>query len=402
GISIHLAKVAETKDQFEILEQADPNILGSYLKTLYGTSVYLRPILSGGQVAQLVFQKSIDISSNSTSYYLSPGGAFELFIPGNHDKQFQLLCGLAGTERINFTAGNGATKGDLLVFYPGNAAYTKAYPVVQRSVGDAAVFRGTVSQSLLTDDYTTSWAFVQQQQGNEDVIYSAAPATASLYRPKTLSVYDAYYADTARLLQNTGNDGPYCFPMVPYAGILQEEDTGFSLPDITSFELQIIGGARKEVIGDLPTLKLTRAADIGTVTTTTPQGLIATITGTEWNEVLLAKNAGTIKDFAFTTLPAPLRNAFQTNELFLVTSDSKNLGPFQNLVYIDGWTFNVDVPERGASPDPVQKNILLLKFRKGAIVDLIQDVNSWTAAEQFNHDKNQVTSTQTWLIQYCA
>src|SRR5690606_11479506 len=52
--------------------------------------------------------------------------------------------------------------------------------------------------------------------------------------------------------------------------------------------------------------------------------------------------------------------------------------------------------------DPEQKNILILKFRKGAITDLITNTTQWTDGVTFNYDADQLTSTQTWLMEYCT
>jgi len=402
GISFVLEKTGGTIDRFQILPQQAPNLLKSYWKTLYGKPIALSPVLSGPNTARLVFQQGIDPATGSAAYYLSPCGAFELRASGSAAGQVRMLCGLAGTECLLVTVGDGQKNGDQLVFYPGRGAYTKDYPVVQPSAGLAGALRATVSDSLLNTTYTTAWATIQQYTGNPKVLYFVAPATASLYVPgSTEGVFDAYYAQTAWISPLPLVGDTFAFPMAPYAGILETENGGFSQSDITGFELQIIGAARRQLMSVLPPALSAAGEDTDPVVTTTPQGLLATLSGGAWKEVLLAKNAGIPDDFAFRNLPDILRNTFQTNELFLVASDKANLGDFQNKVGIEGWTFNVNVPARDPDKDPEHKNILLLKFRKGAILDLIQDVNSWTNPQQFNFDANQVTGVQTWLIQYC-
>ncbi|HVV54422.1 MAG TPA: hypothetical protein VHC47_03805 [Mucilaginibacter sp.] len=403
GISFVVEKVPGTIDGFQILPQQNPNLLNSHWKTLYGKPIALSPVLSGDNPAQLVFQQGIDLETGNAAYYLSPSGAYELRVPDGVSRQVKMLCGLAGTECIEVTLGDGQNSGDQLIFYPGNAAYTRDFPVVQPSAALAGVLRATVSDSFLNNTYTTGWAVVEQQTGNPDVLYFAAPATASLYRPGTMTgVYDSYYTQTAKVTAMTPGGGPFCFPMAPYAGIVKKENASFSQADTSKFELQIIGAARKKLMATLPLALAPSGLMADPVVTTTPQGLLATILAGAWKKVLLAKNTEILTDFAFTNLPDILRNTFQTNELFLVASDNTNLGGFQNVVGIEGWTFNVNVPRRDPDKDPEHKNILLLKFRKGAIVDLAQDVNSWTNAQQFNYDADQLTGVQTWLIQYCT
>lgn len=401
GISFLLEKIEGTLDQFQIQAHPAPNVLNAYWKTLYGKSIALSPLLTGGHAARLVFQQGMDPATGNPAYYLSPDGAFELRAAGANAGQVQLLCGLAGTECLLVSLGDGKKNGDRLIFYPGKGAYTNDYPTVQPSAGLAGALRATVSDSLLNTTNTTSWATVQQYAGNPDVLYFSAPGTASLYTPGDISdVYDAYYAQAAQIAPITLAGAPFCFPMAPYAGILQTENGGFSASDIARFEYQIIGAERRQIMIALPPGP-TPSGKADEVVTTTPQGLLATLVKGVWQEVLLARNDALPQNFAFTALPNILRNAFQTNELFLVASDKTNLGNFKNKIGIEGWTFNVNVPLRNPGQDPQYKNILLLKFRKGAILDLIQNVNAWTSPQQFNYDNNQVTGLQTWLIQYC-
>jgi hypothetical protein len=401
GVSFRLEKVAESIDQFQIISQEEPNLLQTYFKTLYGKSISVRPVLSGTSPAQLIFQKCADPATGQNAYYLAPKGTFELCIPGGKGAQVRMLCGLAGTECFLITPGDGIIKGDSLIFYPGKGAYTKDFPVVTPSAGLATAIRSTVSETLLNTTYTAAWACIQPAQANPDIIYYAAPGAASLYTPEAAGdVFSAYYAETARFVSGSAGDGN-SFPIVPYAGITHQQTGGLSATDIKPFELQIIGATRKQIIAQLPVIDPDELLVATDVFTTTPQGLLATIAGGIWKEVLLARNTGLPNDFAFMNLPIKLRNVFQTNELFLVASDAANLGDFSKSIGIEGWTFNVNVPTRVPDEDPQHKNILLLKFRNGTILDLIQDVNSWTDAQSFNYDADQVVGTQTWLIQYC-
>jgi hypothetical protein len=374
GISFGLEKIADTNDQFQMVP-ASGKALDSWWRTIYGQPVTLRPITDGSNPAQLVFQLYAN-PLQSPAYYLAPKGAFELQATPDKDGVCQLLPGLSGTESIRFAPG------DDLLFYPGNAANAGS---------------GLASQQL-DNKYTTSWAFIQAKSAHP-IVYSAAPAVASLYQASpTAGLLDAWYAPTAQL-PATGTD-TLCFPVTPYAGIDAAQTNAFPPDSIATFESQLIAVAREQRMAALP-LPAVNSADAGTVTTTTPQGLLATISGLTWQEVLLARNTELSVDFRFTNLPPVLRNAFQTEDLFLVISDATNIGTFDNALSIEGWQFNINVPTRNPQEDPEQKNILLLKFRKGAITDLVLNTNQWTDPATFNYDANQVVSTQTWLMEYC-
>ena len=409
GISLRIEKIGGTTDQFQIEAQENPNLLNTWWRTLYGAPIAVRPVLTGHRQAQLVFQQSANQGSRDPAYYLTPKGDFELCVVGQGGMQFKLLCGLAGTECFTFTAGSGTGElplGDLLKCYPNNAAYSNDYPVVKKisTAGKTLALQADLTKTLLKDTFKTAWSAIQPIGENPNVVYFVAPEAASLYVPSsTQGVLDSYYAETAVFTTEDIETGKIAFPMVPYAGVNHPQIGAFPANDIEPFELQIIGTARKQKIGAFNNLQMPKVANNEpTVLTATPQGLLASIQGGCWKKVLLARNTDCDEDFAFVNLPSKLRNAFQTNELFLVASDAKNLGiDFQNSIEIEGWTFHANVPTRTPGTLQTQSNMLLLKFRKGSVLELIRDVNAWTDAVDFNYDEDQVVATQTWLIQYC-
>lgn len=373
GISFGLEKTAGTEDRFQIVPAGET--LKTWWRTIYGHPVTMRPVTDGVNPAQLVFQSYAN-PVKSPAYYLAPKGAFELGATPDERGVCPLLPGLSGTERIQFAPG------DEMIFYPGNAA----------NAGNGLVSEG------LDNKYTASWVFIQAKSA-EAVVYSAAPGVASLYEPSvTTGLLDAYYAPTAQLPAAGSNT--FCFPLAPYAGINAPQTNGFSPADMSAFESRLIAVAREQRMASMP-IPENAFADGTVITTTTPQGLLASISGLQWKEVLLARNTELEVDFRFTNLPAVLRNAFQTEDLFLVISDAANIGAFDNALSIEGWQFNVDIPIRDPEKDPEHKNILILKFRKGAVTNLLFDTTQWTAPVTFNYDANQVVSTQSWLMDYC-
>lgn len=375
GISFGLEKIAGTDDRFQIVSGGD-GTMSSYLRTIYGLPISLQPVTTGPSTAQLVFQTYAD-PATPTAYYLAPKGAFTLGVQQESAAACQLLPGLAGTEAISFTSG------DQIIFYPGNAAYASA---------------GLSSEELDTT-YTVSWAFIKATGNNAPVIYAAAPTVASLYQSSdTAGLLDAFYNTTAQLPAE--GTAALSFPLAPYAGLGASKGTPFPPDKIAPFETKLIAPARKKQMDTMPLPRLS-PADAPSVVTTTPQGLLATVAGLDWQEVLLAHNTEIPTDLRFVNLPAPLRNALQTNNLFLVISDNKNIGTFDNALSIEGWQFNINIPARNPANDPDQRNILIMKFRPGALFDLIADLTAWTDPISFNYDNNQLQGTQTWLLNYC-
>ena len=374
GISFGLEKIADTEDRFQIVPGSG-DTMPSYLRTIYGQPISLQPVTTGTTPAQLVFQTYAD-PAKSPAYYLAPKGAFTLGMKQESPAACQLLPGLAGTEAISFTPG------DQIIFYPDNAAYADA----------------GLSSVELDTTYTASWAFVKAIDSHAPVIYAAAPTVASLYEPSnTAGLLDAFYNTTAQLPAE--GTAALSFPLAPYAGLSTSKGAPFSPDKIAPFETKLIAPARKKQMDAMPAPKQS-ATDAPSVVTSTPQGLLATIAGLNWQEVLLAHNTEIPTDLRFVNLPVPLRNAFQTDNLFLVISDNKNIGTFEHSLSIEGWQFNIDIPARNPANDPDQRNILILKFRPGALFDLVADLKTWTDPLSFNYDSNQLQGTQTWLLNY--
>ena len=116
---------------------------------------------------------------------------------------------------------------------------------------------------------------------------------------------------------------------------------------------------------------------------------MAKVQGLEWKSVLLANNEKDGSKLEFTNLKPDLREALQSNQLFMVASRPQSLGEFQHNITIAGWPFNIDVGEGGGPGD--YRNVLIFKFGSGAIKDLVTDPKSWTGANLFNNDAGLVS-----------
>src|SRR5205085_4047854 len=111
---------------------------------------------------------------------------------------------------------------------------------------------------------------------------------------------------------------------------------GFPADNVRKFETQIINSVRKGTIAGIAARQRVLAAEkrrslqeAETIpplaTTTTPQGFVAQVQGLDWKSVLLA-HAPDGSKLEFLDLGPELREALQSNQLFLVVSLAKPLG----------------------------------------------------------------------------
>lgn len=404
---------------------ADANVLPSWLRTIYGKPLWLRPVLEGDHAARLVMQPRPADNSGQIAYYMVPDGDYELLAESNGGTengpaQLNLLCGLAGTEAIGFSPGTCAVPLTLVRFHPWMPAFAPVFPLTDAS-GDIASSGAGRSQALadsplLDDTWPTAWLSIAPSGplANTEAIYYAQPEQAALYDQGP----DATAANILQLFQAPvavfGNDSlDHSYPLAIYAGLAGGEIApGFPAEALRTFEMQILNRVRKEMISGISAGRRVLAAAKENarrdplaappplVTTTTPQGLVAKVQGLEWKSVLLAHNAEDGSKLEFTNLGPELREALQSNQLFLVVSLAAPLGDFQHDITIAGWPFNINVGE-GSEAD--YYNVLIFKFGQGAIKDLATDPKSWTGANFFNENpglmslflQNYIASTET-------
>jgi hypothetical protein len=185
------------------------------------------------------------------------------------------------------------------------------------------------------------------------------------------------------------------FPAVPYAGVSVDGARGV----VTRFETEVLSPVRKAQTAAAPRPPVAAAASTPTLSTT-PQGFLAEVDGTTWNWVQLAANSrsdGTEQRLRFEGVSDPLRQALQTNELFLVITDPAQIAGFEHVISIVDWPFDIDV---GAGGDPLRgefRNVLIFKFGTGSVVDRVRDLATWSQPATFNGDPIAV---QQWIDQY--
>ena len=376
-------------------------LCSSYLTTA-GAGVTLIPVLgpveTDSNAARLVFSLGITDTGGGQRFQAAPAGDFILAVDGANDGTVEaLLCALDGTEHIGFRPRiGGGYPGDRLRFTPYRPTYVPEYPLPAASpVGPPVGATGG-----LDDRYLTSWVTtVAAPQGGGGFTYVAQPRGAPLYGPPAatglLGPVDLPIALT--------DDGP-SYPLMPYSGVADNGDpTAMTAAQITGIERGILAPRRRKALATAsagPVASKLAAAGLAAETppptATTPAGLLVTLSGGRWQQVLLGQNdkpdGGQLK-LCFCNPGSELHQALQTNGLFLVAANSVNLGAqtsgdgtcdtearFFNEINIDTWRLQANVGDNAPGD---YSNVLIIKARKGKLVDLVATPESWTQAEAF-------------------
>ncbi len=425
---------AFTGQSIENDSQMGETILPSRYRSSFGNIISLKPLVQNRtdgspqeNGARLVFAKSLTpYSQNRSRLYWVPQGDFTIYEVANSpkNKTQMLLCGLSGTETINFNTVEG--NNDRISFVPGQPAFAPNFPL---EITEAD--RGTVLASLLDNQATTSWVSIKNGTALAENNYYSQPNNAPLFQPDSITdVLDYAEAPSANLAAVNAQNGS--FPMAPTAATTPVEggQGGYSQADLASFELQVLNPTRKQTIssfykaakGNQLLAQNTMAVDADCPTeflTTTPQGFLVNLTEdqTAWKCLTLAND-----DMVYApplrflnienheTLTG-LQNAFQTNEQFLVISNPAKpsqpevlqyyLNNFQNEISISDWPFILDIIHQYTESNTTSEftNILIFKFCKGSIEDRIAHVNQWTNPTVFN-DENKIPALIDWVQDY--
>lgn len=424
------------------IAQGSTNELPSFFRTVYGKKISLIPLVESDRPPKLVFEALPPVDGRPR-YYLAPDGDFELAIQGASARSGpatdQLLCGLSGVESVAFTSKSADSHGSVMRFMAKQSAYAPQFPIFGppgESVGGSAkavakadeIFNNhlqlykevlasgdrallakmTSTTALLDSTFKTSWINIRPNPAQADPasvpIYYAQPTDAALYRhdhtATTVSSELLQVKDTAAAFFPANITQP--IPIVPYAGVRPSD--GFGHNELQQFENQILVASRREAVSQIP-LEVQTAyrarKDTGKlVTTTTPQGLLATVPeqGINWESVLLAKSESKGKPYALEFkdgVTKELRDVMQSNQLFLVASEAAPLGTFSNQVTIADWPFTINVGK--GSSQGLFSNILIFKFAEGTLEERVKDPKSWGSAAIFNTNPILVSK---WITSY--
>lgn len=383
---------------FWAFAQASSPLTSSFITTL-GQRVMMAPVSaacpSSSAPARMVFARKSP--SLSDDLYLVPQGDFNLAVQESPSDAttFSLVCGLEGTEFVVFSPG------DRMRFRPDQPAYAGDLPLDPVSPPKT----GRFLESLLTTSWITIVSGSSNQLSNGSLPvprYDTQPKGAPLYSEPKDECLRFHEAGTA-----IPNIDGFCFPMVPYS-MLQIDPSMciFSPNGVKDFESSILSPARKSEI------YRNRIWTGGTnpISCATPQGFILKVKDNgSYSEVCLAQTEGEVVSFSN---PQPrLQDALQTNQLFLVVTQNTLLGElvneqsgkgtteskFFNAISLGGWDFQVNVPKDGNPGD--YRNVMIFKFCRGKLSDLVMSPSSWTNPEIFNETK-QLSSISQWLKSY--
>jgi len=421
---------------------ANAPTLASYFRTPEGKTISLTPIGSSStDIAPALGAGAFALQSASPSFaapgtataYFAPAGKFGMSVDGKAAATpQQLLCGLFGSERLSFITYDPRSElvNDTIYFLPSQPAYAPIFPyeTVQLEKPDSGGIR-----PRLTPTYRTPWATIQAgsspDAASSAIAYSAQPEGGALYG---LAGGQAAAADAPTVLvstpprHNLPQGVTKTFPLAPYAGATKP---GVDPNTLTQFESQIISATRKTIISAASTAlwearaaavqRIAKGADPDKVQYgTTPQGLIAQVdpdtfayANVRLAQSVIGSGPTTTLPFAFVKPHVKVQNALQTNQLFLVAvnnqyfDDQASGAKFENVVNIADWTMAAQIG-KNATPTSY-RNVMIMKFCDGSLVDRITNPNRWTDPADFSLVKESggieslaYTGLSQWLQDY--
>lgn len=413
----------------------------SCYRTVNGEPVVLWPLANTGDLpavpvapAGLVFTHGRRTGPDQESLTASPQGDYLIDAPPSPDGiTSTLLGGLHGTEFFSFTPGRTAAVATRLRFTSGQAAWAPNYP---RTIASPVGKPKDLNASPLQSNHCTSWATLVPANGQLPVIYVAQPQGSPLFgHDTTISPRFTNMLGAADLGSELPTAGTSPFPIVPYTGFQAGNSAHtFSSEEAEQFETLIIAPTRRDILGNATTgmRHSSRIAPLhttgdGSFNTTTPSGVITTVTSSggnlHWSKILLGRTAtSTQLEMAFLEPTPKLQQAFQTSQLCLVVANNLSLvdsgsGAFSNRLNIEDWIIEANP---GVSPGyDDYSNILIVKGIKGALYDpndiegsLVANPSNWTQREIFAAptladsseppDNNQLVNLSRWLQEYFA
>jgi hypothetical protein len=434
--------------------------LASFYRTNYGKQVTLTPVTGGsGEPAGLVINDGYKSTPQQHGFRLAPVGDFVMAIgdagPGTPHK---LLCGLSGTETIDFLPELASAKqdGTRLRFVANRPANIPQFPLQAASPVGPPIEAGV---SLFDDTFETSWVAVVPPPTDQQRLahYAAAPKGAELFgnepagQPGLLGPKDP----------GLSLPGTVVFPMLPSAGFTPQNGVqDASAGQLEQVTREIVSPTRKGAISEssdtvtassahMSLFAHTATADEagdGLVSTTTPTGFITRFGESDghWKQLLLSQvqsGAHVTRQMGFTGLDAELQSAFQTSDQFLVIANDKHLGPFvpaskdasvplwfmppaappentapsfYNTINIGNWNFASATGTANSYGD--YRSVMIVKGVKGKILDvdakgivlptsLLRSPDKWTMRDTFATpdppDTSELGAMSNWLVDYC-
>ncbi|SHN33686.1 hypothetical protein [Chitinophaga sp. CF418] len=393
-----------------------PTILASFFRTVFGAAINLLPEVSGANTlpARLVFAEGEYTSSSTQRFLVTPEGDFTIQIPTATAAPQYLIGGLQGTEFFSVTPKTDTTNGDKFRFLSNQPAYAPKFPFETASPVKTPQ---DPNAPLLDNTYSSAWATFVAGAGNT-IYYIAQPKGSALFGSDGIVApqYTDLFGHTVPGFKYEADD-VVTFPIVPYYGVTAGDGiNSFSQEQINTFEAQVLSPTRRKNVGKRSTSKSLLSAnstleDGSTQTSTTPSGLLATITTSassgqmQWKEVLLGQNTDNATDYflKFVKPKDELIEALQTGDLMLVVANAEYLGElngtdpeqasFLNKMGIGSWQMTANVGQQNKYND--YRNVMIIKAKKGKLYDPADDTNSllanpskWTQKDLFASPTN--------------
>jgi hypothetical protein len=386
--------------------------LPTYFRTNFGHKIQLTPAVSflskpdsepydvpDSSCAMLVYNPQVnDETDRSMTYCMVPSGDFHLGVKKESEANgstAHMLCGLSGTETIAFNPKTGKYVGDIISFFPRQAAFAPVFPLKSASPVGKPV---DPKAELLDTTFLTSWATMvraPKEDGDGALHYVAQPPGANMYgndgNNNILVPEDPWI--------KLPEDKDFCFPMTPYAGCEPGDgENGMDAEQVQLFDTEILAQTRRNTIAR--TGEKTPPPGVASIerkNVTTPSGLIATLDENlyKWFSIQLAQNLNSNEKMIFEEPDEKLRNAFQSNRLLLVATDHEHLGDlkewngsnihnedetniFYNTISIgprgSQWKFQVNVGTKDTNKYNDYKNVMVFKFCPGKLKDLVNGI----------------------------
>lgn len=405
-----------TKTYFEFPSDSE---IPSHYRTVLGHQINLKPEAVDAKRTRLIFEEKIntEIEYNPgtasehdvvSPYYLVPDGNFKVTVEGFNSGNFSqadfkhnLMCGLSGVEYIGLEPYPGDIEKDTytLSFVPGKPAYSPAEYVFDKDTKQNTT-RIISTYKKLTATAKTSWCYISADDPDHNLVYYAQPDSSVLHKYDEdidastvmtddimLKYLEVPAARIPKIVESgVGEDKKSvkellvekCYPMVPYAGVYEEELSNYRyIDDYKQMEVQAISPERKGIIDDISIIDDITTPENEAVPEipkqsyagVTSQGL-KVIFGKDtekWRTLSLARSYDKIQIadqptkeehhyFDIHNFDKKLKQSFQTNQQFLVISDLEELKKHATLSYkMTDLSFQRLEDEDGVDPEVLHK-----------------------------------------------
>jgi hypothetical protein len=392
----------------------------SYWRTALGHAILLAPYgAASGAGSRLVFAANPAGTSalDNPPFYLTYDGPWALTPEGSPsfpddgvlEPKERMMPGAAGTEYLGIMD----TGLHYLYFVPGQPAYAPSY--VPPGQGASTFTSNTVALISLDGRATTSWIYLSAT-GNQSIYYYAQPDDSEFYQVNPsgsgmISMARGVAAPAADgapqglvLLEVPAallpavppealmNGGFSAFPAVPFTG-LQEED----LRPFQQIELQALSPVRRQVIrqiqsGDPSRLRTWFQLKETIPTGVTPQGLVGEFSADllQWKSLTLAQTPrilqsqplqSVLQALQFKNVRGKLKDAFQTNQMFLVLSDATAVLQNMSVTFrLTPDSFAEFKSSKGPDGQPIPQRVIDALVSRGIVNTFYPDLDAYDAA----------------------